>query len=214
MKNSSERGKFIVFEGIDGSGKTTQINRLVEYLEAKGTSVHATKEPTDRPIGKMIRQVLNKELKMSEKTMAALFLADRLDHIQNEEDGMLNLIKQGTTVVSDRYYLSSYAYHSAHVPLDWVIAANAECAKLLRPDLIFFLNIKPKVSLARIRKSRAFLDLYETEERLTKVRDNYFKAMEKIGAAEYIVVLDATQEEEVIFEQIREHINIVHQVKH
>ncbi|MEM6696822.1 MAG: dTMP kinase [Bacteroidota bacterium] len=154
----------------------------------------------------MIRQVLNREAKMSEKTMAALFLADRLDHIQNEENGMLSLIEQGVTVVSDRYYLSSYAYHSAHVPLDWVIAANGECAKLLRPDLIFFLDITPEASLERIRKSRAFLDLYETEERLTKVRDNYFKAMKKIEAEENIVILDATQEEDVIFEQIKKEV--------
>ena len=206
MKNNNKRGKFIVFEGIDGSGKTTQINRLVKHLQLTGISVHATKEPTDRPIGKVIRQVLNKELKMSEKTMAAMFLADRLDHIQNEEDGMLNLVEQGTTVVSDRYYLSSYAYHSAHVPLDWVIAANSECAKLLRPDLIFFLDITPEASLERIRKSRAFLDLYETEERLTKVRDNYFKAMKKIEKEENIIVLDATQNEEVIFKQIKKRI--------
>lgn len=206
MKNNSMSGKFIVFEGIDGSGKTTQINRLVKNLEVQGMKVHATKEPTDRPIGKMIRQVLNKELKMSEKTMAAMFLADRLDHIQNEEDGMLKLIEQGTTVVSDRYYLSSYAYHSAHVPLDWVVAANSECAKLLRPDLIFFLDITPEASLERIRKSRAFLDLYETEERLTKVRDNYFRAMKKIEGEENIVVLDATQEEKVIFGQIAKQI--------
>jgi len=204
QKKSNSRGRFIVFEGIDGSGKTTQINRLVNYLKQKEISVHATKEPTDRPIGKMIRQVLNKELKMSEKTMAAMFLADRLDHIQNEEDGMLKLINQGTTVVSDRYYLSSYAYHSAHVPLNWVINANNECANLLRPDLIFFLDITPEASLERIRKSRAFLDLYETEERLTKVRDNYFKAMKRIEKEENIIILNATQEEEVIFEQIKE----------
>ncbi|MEL6941667.1 MAG: dTMP kinase, partial [Bacteroidota bacterium] len=96
----------------------------------------------------------------------------------------------------------SYAYHSNHVPLDWVIAANSECANLLRPDLIFFLDITPEASLERIRKSRASFDLYETEERLTKVRNNYFTAMKKIGKEEQIVVLDATQAEEVIFEQI------------
>ncbi|MEM1326323.1 MAG: dTMP kinase [Bacteroidota bacterium] len=201
------KGKFIVFEGIDGSGKTTQIERLVGNLEAQNATVHPTKEPTDGAIGKMIRSVLNRELKMSEKTMAALFLADRLDHIQREGDGMLGLIESGTTVICDRYYLSSYAYHSEFVPLDWVMAANAECAKLLRPDLIIFLDITPEKSLERIRKSRAFLDLYETEERLKKVRDNYFLAMKRIEKEENILVLDATlpadQLEEVIFQAVQ-----------
>jgi len=198
------RGKFIVFEGIDGSGKTTQIKHLEQYFEEQNQAFHSTKEPTDGPIGKMIRQVLNRELKMSEKTMAALFLADRLDHIQKEEDGMLGLVEQGTNVISDRYYLSSYAYHSAHVPLDWVIAANSECAKLLRPNLVIFLDITPEVSLERIRKSREMLDLYETEERLIKVRANYFKAMQLIENQENILVIDATLEEAVIAKKIKE----------
>jgi dTMP kinase len=198
------KGKFIVFEGIDGSGKTTQLERLVMRLRAEEVTVHETREPTDGPIGKLIRQVLNRELRMSEKTMAALFLADRLDHIQKEKDGMLGLIASGTTVVCDRYYLSSYAYHSEFVPLDWVMTANAECAKLLRPDLIIFLDITPEKSLERIRKSRAFLDLYETEERLKKVRDNYFLAMKRIEDEENILVLDATLPEEQLVEQIWE----------
>ncbi|MEN0051887.1 MAG: dTMP kinase [Bacteroidota bacterium] len=192
------KGKFIVFEGIDGSGKTTQIKRLTQQFEAMNWAYHDTKEPTDRPVGKLIRRVLNRELKLGEKTMAALFLADRLDHIQHEEDGMLAKVAQGIHVISDRYYLSSYAYHSTHVPLDWVIAANRECAKLLRPDLVIFLDITPEKSLARIKKSRASLDLYETEEQLKKVRKNYFIAMERVEAEEHIVVIDATQKETVI----------------
>lgn len=196
------KGKFIVLEGIDGSGKTTQLLRLVQSLEAQQTAVYATKEPTDRPIGKLIRQVLNREMQMSEKTMAAMFLADRLDHIENKENGMLRLIQQGTTVVCDRYYLSSYAYHSAFVPLDWVMAANAACAELLRPDLIIFLDITPEKSLERLRKSRELLDLYETEERLQKVHTNYFVAMQRIKKEENILVIDATLEPDNIAHQI------------
>ncbi|MEM9886989.1 MAG: dTMP kinase [Bacteroidota bacterium] len=199
-----QKGKFIVFEGIDGSGKTTQIQRLEQELKSNHLAYSSTKEPTDRPVGRLIRQVLNRELKMSEKAMAALFLADRLDHIQEEENGMLKQIKQGKHVISDRYYLSSYAYHSEHVPLDWVIFANSECKKLLRPDLTIFLDITVAASLARIRKSRAFLDLYETEERLKTVRTNYFTAMERVQAEEHLLVLDATEAEEKIAERIWE----------
>ena len=85
---------------------------------------------------------------------------------------------------------------------EWVIAANAECAKLLRPDLIIFLDITPAASLERIRKSRAFLDLYETEERLKGVRANYFKAMDRIQEEENILVIDATLAEGEIANQI------------
>jgi len=79
-------GKFIVFEGIDGSGKTTQIELLKSKLQSIGQNVHMTTEPTDRSVGRLIRQILRKEINTSEETLAALFVADRLDHIQNEDE--------------------------------------------------------------------------------------------------------------------------------
>ena len=140
----------------------------------------------------------NKRIKTSEKAIAGLFLADRLDHIENPVNGMLGYLEKGTSVISDRYYLSSYAYHSSHVPLDWVIAANAECAKLLRPDLTFFIDIAPEESLDRLKKGRAFLDLFENLDRLKSVRVNYMRAMERVQAEENIVRVDGNQSEEAI----------------
>lgn len=193
-----EKGKFIVFEGIDGSGKTTQIQLLANRLKRAQFPVHLTKEPTDGPIGSMARNVLNKRLILDEQTVAALFLADRLDHIQNSQNGMLQHQKKGSIVLLDRYYLSSYAYHSAFVPLDWVIQANSICQTLMQPDIIFFLDVPPEVSIARLRASRGFLDLYETETRLKTVRANYLKAIEKVKAQENIHIIDATQPIEAI----------------
>ena len=89
------KGKFIVFEGIDGSGKSTQINFLVNKLKEAGISYYTTAEPSDGPIGVMIRQILTGERKMDNKVIAALFAADRLDHILNEENGILNKIENG-----------------------------------------------------------------------------------------------------------------------
>lgn len=195
-------GKFIVFEGIDGAGKTTQLKLLLNRLERANIAYHATKEPTEGVVGQLIRQVLTKQLELDEKTMAALFLADRFHHIQEETDGMLKHLHQGKHVICDRYYLSSYAYHSAFLPLEWVIACNAPCAKLLRPDVIFFLDLSPSLSLARLTKTRAHLDLYETKERLTLVHKQYHAAIAKVQHEENIILLDATETEEAIAEKI------------
>ncbi len=198
------QGKFIVFEGIDGSGKSTQLSLLAQKLKSAQIPVLATKEPTDGPIGVIIRNVLNKRLVLDEKTIAALYLADRLDHIQNPVNGMLHQRNAGKTILCDRYYLSSYAYHSSHVPLQWIIAANAECAELMRPDVIFFLDVAPEVTLERLEQSRYFLDLFETKERLIQVQANYYKAIQQIEAKEHIVILDATQSQAQIALQVWE----------
>jgi dTMP kinase len=194
--------KFIVFEGIDGAGKTTQIHLLLQRMAATSIPFHATKEPTEGKVGSIIRKVLTKQLQLDEKSMAALFLADRFDHIQDPEHGMRQHLNQGKHIICDRYYLSSYAYHSAFLPLDWLIACNAECAKLLRPDVIFFLDLSPEESLARLTKTRTHLDLYETKERLTTVRQQYHLAIQRIQHEENIVMLNATMAEKVIAEKI------------
>ncbi len=201
-----QAGKFIVFEGIDGAGKTTQLKKLEQYLQQQNIAFYLTKEPTDGPIGSLIRNVLNKRIQLDERTMAALFLADRLDHIQNPVNGMLQAQHAGKLVITDRYYLSSYAYHSAYVPMEWVISANSECAKLMRPDVIFFLDISPEASLERIRRTRSFLDLYETKERLTQVRINYYKAIDAVKSTENVIILDGTQSEDNLFQQIWHHV--------
>ncbi len=200
------KGKFIVFEGIDGSGKTTQIQLLQARFRAASLPIYVTKEPTDGPIGAVIRNVLNKRIKTSEKAIAGLFLADRLDHIENPINGMLGQLGQEMHVISDRYYLSSYAYHSSHVPLDWVIAANAECAKLLRPDIIFFIDISAEESLERLKKGRAFLDLFENLERLKSVRANYMRAIERVEKEENIIRIDGSQSEATIAAEIWEQV--------
>ena len=96
--------KFIVFEGIDGSGKSTISNLLFEKLRSQKKEVYKTFEPTDSPIGSVIKNILNKRIISDDKTIGALFLADRLDHIQNPVSGMLQYLEQGKHVISDRYY--------------------------------------------------------------------------------------------------------------
>lgn len=185
-----KKGKYIVFEGIDGSGKSTLMKRLARQLTEEGESFYQTFEPTDSFIGKTIRKILAGKIQSDEKTIAALYLADRLHHIQNEDNGMLGFLNQGVHVLSDRYYLSSYAYHVPHVSLDWVIDANSVCAELLRPDLILFIDISVEESLRRLSKGRKTLDRFETKGRLTQVRNNYFTAIDRMKYMENIKIID------------------------
>ena len=100
------KGKFIVFEGIDGAGKTTQIELLAARLSELGQSVHITAEPTTNESGKALRRALSGKEKKTECEMAAMFVLDRIGH-----NAQINeLTDAGTTVISDRYYYSNLAY--------------------------------------------------------------------------------------------------------
>lgn len=197
-----KKSKFIVFEGIDGSGKSTLSNLLNDKLKEMGESVYKTFEPTDSPIGSVIKNILNKRILSDDKTIGALFLADRLDHIQNPVSGMLNYLEQGKHVISDRYYYSSYAYHVPMLDMDWVIAANKVCADLLRPDIVFFINISAEESMKRLSASRSFLDLFETQEKMEQVIINYKKAIQKEGKNDQVVIIDGERSVEEIFDEI------------
>ena len=122
----------LCFEGIDGSGKSTQAELLVEYFQQLNKQVVLTAQPTKHTLGKIIREAFAKKIILQEPTIAALFAADRLEHILNEEEGILHQLKENNIVISDRYYFSSYAYHSVHVPMNWVIESNKLAAQLCK----------------------------------------------------------------------------------
>jgi dTMP kinase len=197
-----QKNLFIAFEGIDGSGKSTQVKLLAEKLISEGHKVYTTCEPTSGPIGKMIRSVFSGAAKADHRTIAALFLADRLEHLTNEVDGLLLKLKQGYTVITDRYYFSSYAYHSVYVDMDWVIATNSICADLLRPDLTIYIDISPEVSMQRINAGREALELYETEDNLRQVRSFYQMAFDKLKAEEKVFTTAGNRSPEAISESV------------
>ena len=180
---------FIVFEGIDGSGKTTQANLLAGHLTDIGLSVYKTFEPTDSFIGSQLRAIFKGQIETDHKTIAALFLADRLHHIQNKENGLLKQLQQGYTVISDRYYFSSYAYHAVHVDQDWVIEANSVCASLCKPSVTVFIDTPPHLAMERIQARNEGLELYESLENLIAVRANYFMAFEKLKKTENVIIV-------------------------
>jgi dTMP kinase len=196
------KGLFIAFEGIDGSGKSTQVKLLAEKFIAGGYPVYATCEPTDGPIGKLIRTILKGESTADERTIAALFAADRLEHLLNKVNGIAQKIEEGYVVITDRYYFSSYAYNGTHTPLQWVIAANSLSAGILKPDLHIFIDVSPEVSMHRISKNRNSKELYETAENLKNVRQKYFETFELLKHQEKIAIVDGNRSPEVIAEDI------------
>ncbi len=187
------KGHFIVFEGIDGSGKTTQINLLKRRIEENNFLCHITQEPTGRPVGSLLRDCLTGRVKTDEFTLAALFAADRLDHILNDDDGLLKQLKEGISVISDRYILSTYAYQSVRVPFNWVMDLNSMAARKLKPDCHIFIDTKPDTALMRISEGRKGKELFENKKRLTEVRDRYFELFRLLKDTENIIIVDGTK---------------------
>lgn len=189
-------GLFIVLEGIDGSGTTTHARLLADWLTAGGHAVTPTAEPTKRPIGVLIRQILQGRLAdagglavhADETTMAFLFAADRADHLQNI---ILPALYAGRIVLSDRHYLSSVAYQSLRADMAWVESLNTG---FCRPDLTVFLDIDPVAALRRKLRGGETAERYENTALLKRVRANYLAAIEHARAAgERIETLDASE---------------------
>lgn len=159
---------FIVFEGLDGSGNSTQSFALKEWLSDKGYEVYLTKEPTDGLIGCLIRGILRKEIKVDEETLSLLFAADRMLHIKNTVTKFLN---DGVIVISDRYRLSNFAYQSAQgIDINWLKCLNE---KTITPDLTFLIDTPPTICIRRIQKQRFHMELFEDVEKLTKAKEKY-----------------------------------------
>ncbi len=142
-----------MIEGLDGAGTTTQARRLVEHLNAQGTPAHGTREPSDGPVGRLIREMLTgghaiEGEKLSQGTFGLLFAADRLDHMQREVEPKL---AAGVLVISDRWYHSSLAYQGTGADRDWIAMLNARAR---RPDLTIFLKVRPEVAAQRRAAAR------------------------------------------------------------
>ena len=195
---NTNRGNFIAFEGIDGSGKSTQIFLLIERLKKEKIYCYSTMEPTNSPIGSLIHQIMTGRVKTDNRVIAGLFVADRLDHLLNEVDGILYKINEGITVITDRYYFSSYAYQGVDMPMEWVIKANEQSSMILKPTVTIFIDVDPAVAVGRMAKNRFHQELFEEKSRLVKVRENYLKAFALLEKEEKYVIIDGNQSQEEI----------------
>lgn len=207
----SAKGIFIVFEGIDGAGKTTQVNLLAQNLASLGREVSLSAEPTTLATGKAIRRALSGEEKKSECEMAAMFVLDRIAHNINSEIGIRALTERGIDVISDRYYYSSLAYQGAATDYEWVKVMNINSPEIRRPDLCIYLDLLPEQSLERISRGRESLEIYENLEKLTAVRAKFLSVVEDLRRdGESIYVVNAARAAEdiakEIFEIVKKHI--------
>jgi dTMP kinase len=161
------KGLFIVIEGPDGSGQSTQTELLARWFKKKNRRVLVTKEPTNSMIGGIIRSILKKEWQVDMKTLQLLFAADRAYHLRTEIEPFL---KKRIDVISDRYVLSTLAFGSLEEDLEWLKKINL---KFPEPDLTFILNVPGKVCAERIARSRFSFEIFETADKLEKIRSNY-----------------------------------------
>ena len=190
---------FIVFEGIDGAGTSTQIKKICEKNPQK---FFQTAEPTSLETGKFLRRMLGGEFSVDEKTNSFLFAADRAEHLYGK-NGIIEQINNGKTVISDRYLFSSLAYQS--------ISCGEELPKLLNstfplPEILFFFEIDPEISLKRVDSRNEKKEIYEKIETQKKIAMEYEKIISEYENNTYctmkIIRIDATKSIEEISEAI------------
>ena len=197
-----ERGKFIVFEGIDGAGKTTQINLLANYLREQGRAVYCTAEPTETVSGGLLRDALSGVSRRTVCEMAAMFVFDRINHNVNPVNGIQKMLADGFDVICDRYYYSSLAYQGSGTDPEWVSNMNLNCPEIMRPDVCVFLDLTPEQSMARINRNRATQEIYENEEKLTQVRNQFYCVFEQLRERDNSQIVNAYRSVEEIHADI------------
>lgn len=195
MYKNPYKGKFIAFEGLDGSGSTTQAIKLARFLKSQKKRVQQTKEPTSYLIGGLIRSWLASDWSSSPICLQLLFTADRAHHLEKE---VMPLLKRGVHVISDRYFLSTLAFGAIDISdRQWLRDINRN---FLLPDVIFLIKVSPRVCIERIAGDRNHFELFEKEEALRRVSRNY-----EDFAKDYpnIVRINGEQDEDKVFEDIK-----------
>lgn len=197
MKNSKGKNRFIVIEGIDGAGTTTQAAAVAEWLRTQSQQVLETMEPSRGPIGKYIRQLL-KDDSHPPQLLALAFAADRLDHIEREINPAL---QSGRWVVTDRYVLSSLAYQSIECDPGWVKSINRFAPAA---NLTVLIDIDVDVAMARIEDRGEDVERFESKSMLEKIRSNYLELAENLEG--HFIKIDGALSEKEITDQIIEEI--------
>ena len=178
----NNNAKFIVIEGVDGAGKTTQIRKLAEALASQGKKVYLTCEPTCKSplhapsaVGALIGDVLLGKCEMTPSAMAALFLTDRILHNTDPVIGIEAALERGEYVICDRYYYSSFAYQGKDTDLEWVIRQNIDCPDIRTPDMCIFLDLDPEKAQERRDIRAQAQEIFERPEvRTSSIRDTFF----------------------------------------
>lgn len=191
---SKKRGHFIVLEGLDGAGTTTQAERLALRLRDLKQTAMVTREPSDGPLGLLLRQALTGRLglpggrePLSQQTLALMFAADRMDHLQAQIHPAL---AQGTAVICDRYVLSSLAYQGMSLPMEWVHELNREATS---PDLTLYVEVDIETAKKRRALRGGDEELFDADHKQREIRKQYEKAIKLRGTSERIERIDGAR---------------------
>lgn len=194
-KEVKENGLFIVFEGLDGSGKTTQVQVINQLLLQAGYSPYLRKEPTYNTIGARIREV-SRIANYDQRGMALLYAADRAEHVFEPFFGLIAKRQLGHLVILDRYYLTSCAYQShTGTPMESIFCMNHETVQAMQPDLTIFIDTSPVECFSRIEKRDCSSNLSEVG--MVRIRNNYLQAIgiaEKKGLEKQVAVINGDQD--------------------
>ncbi|MEM0360135.1 MAG: dTMP kinase [Candidatus Diapherotrites archaeon] len=198
-------GKFIVFEGVDGSGKGTMLAKTAEWLFnccTEHDKIVLTREPTFSGYGAQIRRALkaDHEPMTKAKQLLNLYFQDRKEHINKLIKPALQL---GSIVLCDRYKYSTIAYqHAQGIPMETIIAMHK---RLLVPDLVLILDVEPKTAMKRIRTGRSSIEKFEKDFFIEEIRQNYLN-IKKALPEEPIRLIDANGEPEEVFLKVKKEI--------
>lgn len=200
MIKSNYSGKFIVIEGLDGSGKSAQVDLLIDYLKQKGKEVVVTKEPTiDSEAGRKVKQVLKKEIVVESLELQGLYVQDRKEHLENK---VIPAIEKGKFVVSSRYAFSTFAYgYSDGLDVDLLVKMNE---RFLLPDLTIIVDVSPESCIERIEGRGEPKELFEKKEKLTEVNEIYKKIPDMF---ENVVMINGERAMPEVFEDIKKEVN-------
>lgn len=182
-----EPGKFIVIEGIDGAGTTTQAKLLSAWIASRGRKCVLTSEPSQGPVGRLLRQILSgRERTFGNDAISLLFAADRLDHLDSE---VLPALQAGSAVVSDRYYHSSFTYQSLQGDLDWIRELNSHART---PDVTYILDLPAGLAAERRRRERESEELYEQDSTQCQLEQAY-RRLPSMLRDEALVMVDGRE---------------------
>lgn len=210
LKRNPYKGLYIAIEGIDGCGKTTQIENLKSWFEEKGKSVVVTSEPRKEKsiVGKLIRELLENKIKLTPLCFQDLYSAERAI---NHESVVISELKKGNVVLSHRCFWSAVAY-GIFDKGEWeysernsniVMVANgifSHYYQFIAPDFTFYLSVGPKTAMKRIKKMRKKKEIYEEKEKLSRVIAGYKFLLQKFPKE--IIMVSGEQEEERVTKQI------------
>jgi len=199
VKKNIYKGKFFAFEGLDGSGQTTQANLLKNHLEKMKFKVVLTKEPTnDSNAGKLVNKILNQNKKLTGNELKKLQKKFSEDRKWHQENRIKPALKKGKIVITDRSQFSSFAFGTASgIDLNYLLKINE---KFIEPCLVILLKVSPKVCIKRIQKRGTKETLFEKEKQLEKVWMVFEKLAKKFNN---IVIIDGEKSIEEISENIK-----------